>query len=423
MHTLIVLNPGHFHAALTLRERNPLLSDDVYVYAEAGPDLEKFLAIVKTFNERPANPTRWKLHVYRGADYLERLLAERPGNVAMVAGKNDTKMAAIQRLHDAGLHVLGDKPWLIAPGQLAMVEAAARSAPLAMDIMTERHDVANRLQRALASRPEVFGEFRRDGAEPAIYMKSVHHLYKQVNGRPLVRPAWYFDTKIQGAGVTDVTTHLADLAQWIVGGEQAIDYARDVAGVAARQWPTVVPRETFALITGLADFPPALHGAVKDGALHYLCNAAIRYRLRGVPVEIEAPWGLIEPEGTGDLHNAVLRGTLADLVVEQGAETGFLPELNVCPLIGTGVYGESLRRALILLQSEFPGIACEADAGKYRIRIPAALRNSHEQRFALVLQEFLNYVDRGAWPANLASDLVSKYTLLAQASESSDLLA
>ena len=33
-HTLMMLNPGHFHAALTLRESHPLIDDDVHVFAE-----------------------------------------------------------------------------------------------------------------------------------------------------------------------------------------------------------------------------------------------------------------------------------------------------------------------------------------------------------------------------------------------------
>ena len=41
MHTLLILNPGHFHAALVLRESHPALSDDVFVYSEAGEDLNR----------------------------------------------------------------------------------------------------------------------------------------------------------------------------------------------------------------------------------------------------------------------------------------------------------------------------------------------------------------------------------------------
>ncbi len=56
MHSLIVINPGHFHAALTLREMHPNLSKDVYVYAEEGADLKSFIRLVNSFNNRRDNP-------------------------------------------------------------------------------------------------------------------------------------------------------------------------------------------------------------------------------------------------------------------------------------------------------------------------------------------------------------------------------
>ena len=33
-YTLLFLNPGHFHAALTLREIHPLVNEEFHVYAE-----------------------------------------------------------------------------------------------------------------------------------------------------------------------------------------------------------------------------------------------------------------------------------------------------------------------------------------------------------------------------------------------------
>jgi predicted dehydrogenase len=416
-HTAVVLNPGHFHAALTLRQRHARLSDDVHVYAEEGPDVESFLRIVRTFNERAQHPTGWRLHVYRGRDYLERLLAERPGEVAIVAGRNDVKLRYIHRLHADGFMVLGDKPWLIHPGDLTPLKEAAATPPLAMDIMTERHEVANRLQKALMASPEVFGRLRVDGGEPAIHIRSVHHLYKIVNQRPLVRPAWYFDTAVQGEGISDVTTHLVDLVQWTTSGGEPFRYQRDVELTSARQWPTDVPRDLFARITGLEDFPAALRGRVSGGVLHYLCNAEIAYRLRGVPVRIESRWDLAIPEGGGDTHYAVVRGTQADVIVEQGPETGFQTSLVVRPVGAAKGFENTLASAARSLQPSFPGLAFERAGPQFRASIPAALRTTHEEHFAAVLNEFLGWIDGGTVPVNLGADLVTKYTLLARAAE------
>jgi hypothetical protein len=43
VHTLLFYEPGHFHAALTLRSHNPRVAADVHVYAHPGPDREGFL--------------------------------------------------------------------------------------------------------------------------------------------------------------------------------------------------------------------------------------------------------------------------------------------------------------------------------------------------------------------------------------------
>jgi predicted dehydrogenase len=416
-HTLVILNPGHFHAALTLRERHPLIDDDIHVFAEDGPDVDQFVRLVHAFNDRPVDPTRWTLYVYRGADYLEKLLAQRPGEVVIVAGRNNEKMPFIHLLHAQGFRVLGDKPWLIEGGQVGLLKEVTATAPLAMDIMTERHEIANRVQRALARHPAIFGDFRDEGDKPAIAIHSVHHLYKMVNKLPLKRPAWYFDPVEQGEGICDVTTHLVDLVQWMTGDATRFAFDRDVAQLSARQWATVIPREIFSRITGLEDFPAFLHERVVDGELHYLCNAALSYRLRGIPVEIETLWGLEEPLGGGDLHRAVLRGTRADLVVDQGPETEFRTRLTVSPADSSAAYAHALADAIDDMQDGFPGLGFEPAGAGFRITIPAKLRTTHEQHFAAVLQTFLTWLDEGTEPGNLGSDLECKYTLLAHALE------
>jgi hypothetical protein len=420
-HTLIVLNPGHFHAALTLRQRHPRLSDDVYVYAEDGPDVESFLSIVRTFNERARDPTQWNLSVYRGDDYLQRLRSERPGDVVIMAGRNDARMQSIHLLHGDGFLVLGDKPWVIAANQIPPLREVASAPPLAMDIMTERHEIANRVQHALAARPEVIGHLRTDGEQPAIEMKSVHHLYKVVNQRPLVRPHWYFDTAVQGEGITDVTTHLVDLSQWLFGQSKPFDYDRDVELVRARQWATAVPRDMFARITGLAEFPQTLRGSVVDGVLQYLCNAQLSYRLNGVLVRLESLWHLAIPKGGGDTHYAIVRGTNADLIVELGPGTSFRSELTVRPVSGRGDLARTLQAAVASFQDAFPGLGLEPSGYAFRIAIPTALRTTHEEHFSRVLGQFLAYADAGRWPDNLGPDLITKYTLLTRAAELSRL--
>jgi hypothetical protein len=183
MHTLLILNPGHFHAALVLRERHPSLTDDIYVYSEPGPELDGFLAIVESFNNREVNPTCWQINVYRGADSLAKLIAEKKGDIAVLAGRNNTKMENIDILNRAGIAILADKPWVTTRESLSFLRSTmAPDRPLAADIMTERYEVATLLQKEFLAEENVFGTVRiePDGS-PAVFMECVHHLYKIVN--------------------------------------------------------------------------------------------------------------------------------------------------------------------------------------------------------------------------------------------------
>ncbi len=69
---LITLDPGHFHAALVQKTMYPDVDPVVHVYAPEGPDLGQHLGRIKTYNNRPDNPTTWKEEVYTGNDFLEK---------------------------------------------------------------------------------------------------------------------------------------------------------------------------------------------------------------------------------------------------------------------------------------------------------------------------------------------------------------
>src|SRR5262245_32327466 len=220
MHTFSFLAPEHFHAALTLRERHPLVRDQIAVYASEEAEVQEFLDLVARFNARAERATSWKPDLRVGGDPLERLIAERPGDLVIVAGRNDRKLGWIRRLHDAGLPVLADKPWMAGGAGLEDLRRALAGPPPAMEMMTGRHEMTTVVERMLAATPEVFGAFTSDGGA-AISFESVHHLEKRVNGAPLRRPAWYFDVRVQGDGLQDIPTHLVDHAQQLVSEVQA----------------------------------------------------------------------------------------------------------------------------------------------------------------------------------------------------------
>ena len=110
---IMTLDPGHFHAGLVQKEMYPGVSPRVDVYAPLGFDLYEHLKRIAGFNNRKDNPTRWEMEIHAGGDPLQRMLAERPGNVVTMAGRNQGKIDRIKASVEGGLNVLVDKPWLI----------------------------------------------------------------------------------------------------------------------------------------------------------------------------------------------------------------------------------------------------------------------------------------------------------------------
>ncbi len=403
-HRLLFLDPGHFHAALTLRVPHPRVADEIVVYAPEGPELRDFLALVERFDRRPVAPTRWRPVVITSDDPLGRLIDERKGDVVVLAGKNGGKARTIHRLHDAGFHVLADKPWLVSADDLEHIRASLSGAPVVTEIMTGRYDVAGRLLKRLIDAPDVFGEFRADA--PALEMESVHHLEKLVDGAPLRRPWWFFDVRVQGSGVVDIPTHLVDRAQWLAGGGLEL--------VSVRAWPTWVPLESFRRITGESGFSAELASGVDGDALEYRCNAELVYRVGNITAKAGARWELRTPLGGGDTSVLVARGSRSDVRLELSPRTGYRRQL-VVESRDDRVRG-SLDALIIAAQEEFPGVRTELrGAMRYEVLIPVGLDGGHEAQFALVLDEFLRAVDERRWPADVAARTLAKYAFLAEA--------
>ena len=415
MHALLFLEPGHFHAALTLRVRNPRVDPAIHLYATPGPERDAFVALVRSFNSRAEDPTEWDLVVHESDDPERALVEERRGAAVVLAGRNQPKLGAIARLHAAGFHVLADKPWLTDRAALPDLERATAAWPIAMDVMTFRHDAVARLTRRMAASEELFGGFAESSEEPAIDLQSTHHLLKMVNGAPLTRPAWYYDTRIQGNGLVDIQSHMTDQAQWLVGEGPGFDPGRDFELDGAQLWGTAVPLDLFRASTGLDDFPDTLADRVTDDVLDLACNGEIRYRLGGVSVRQRAEWGQREPEGGGDAHGATVRGTRATIVTRRGSETGFRPELHVAPRDTGRRFDARLDEAISKWKRELPGLSHRPSSLGREIVVADMLHTPHEAHFAMVLDDFLDLLDANEWPALLAARIRRRYTLLANA--------
>jgi predicted dehydrogenase len=417
---LITLAPGHFHAALVQKVARPGVDDRATVYAPLGDDLIAHLGRIAAFNQRADAPTNWRLDVRAGADYYERFLAERPGDVLILSGRNRGKIDVMLDAVRHGLDVLADKPWVIRPEDVPKIEElfreADRTGRVVCDIMTERFEATTALQRELMRDPEVFGELPPGARDrPALVIRSLHQLSKSVAGMPLRRPAWFFDVAEQGEGLADVGTHLVDLAMWLLFPDQAIDYRRDVTVIEGWRWPTILHREAFRAVTGLDDFPDFLAHAIvtreiAGDQLHYYCNNQVLYSLRGAYVELTAAWEYESPGG--DTHHAEARGSRSAVTVWQGPGPDDRPELLVTPnqpADRPAVRG-ALEHRLRDLATTFPGVSVEERDDGLWVRVPDALRVGHEAHFAQVFDEFLAYCGRRReYPAWERPNLLAKY--------------
>ena len=242
---LITLDPAHFHAALVQKQMLPGISRRVAIYAPLGPDLLAHLKLIEQFNSRPDNPTNWELDIHCSPRSLEEMIAARPGNVVVLAGRNRVKIGKINASLAAGLNVLSDKPWIIRAEDMPALEKALALADqnglVACDMMTERHEITTVLQRELVNDGAVFGTvIPADPDHPGVFMESTHHILKTVAGTPNPRPPFFFDILDQGEGLTDVGTHLVDLAQWTLFPDQALDYRRDIQVQDGKRWATPI---------------------------------------------------------------------------------------------------------------------------------------------------------------------------------------
>ncbi|HEV7991285.1 MAG TPA: putative oxidoreductase C-terminal domain-containing protein [Gemmatimonadaceae bacterium] len=412
---LLTLDPGHFHASLVQKFMYPDVDSTVWVYSAGGDDLAQHLARVATFNARTEKPTHWSEQTYVGKDYLERMITDRKGNVVVIAGNNARKTEYIVRSIDAGLNVLADKPMVRTPEDLVKLRRAFTTAQkkgvLLYDIMTERNEVTTALQRELSMQPELFGTLTKGTtAEPAISKVSVHNYSKIVAGAPLKRPEWFFDVRQQGEGIVDVTTHLVDLVQWEAFPGRTLKQS-DVKMLDARRWPTPISPAQFAKVTGADRFPDYLQRDVKDGVLQVYSNGEMNYTLRGIHVRVSDSWQFEGPEGSGDTHFSIMRGTKANLVIKQGAEQKYKPVLYVerNPSVTPAAHEAALTAAVERLQGKWPGVAVHREGDHFAVDVPAKYDVGHESHFAQVTTNFLRYLREGKLPEWEVPNMLVKY--------------
>lgn len=409
----ITLDPGHFHAALVQKEMYDDITKTVHVYGPESNDLTMHLQRIDNYNTRDENPTQWQSVVYSGEDFLDQMLADHKGNVVMLSGNNQKKADYILAAIENGFHVYADKPMAINPNDYETLQKAFDRAQekglLLYDIMTERSEITTLLQKELSQKPEIFGALViGTPEEPAIVKESVHHYFKYVSGNPLVRPAWFFDTKQQGEGVADVSVHLVDLTFWECFPEQAIE-KKEVALLEAQRWPTKLSKADFKAVTNLDTYPDYLRPNVTNDTLSVFANGSLTYTIRGHHAKVAVLWNYVAPEGTGDTHFSIMRGSKANLVILQGAAQNYVPTLYIEPL--ETLEEGTLAATFTELENKYPGIGFEKEDQRWKVTIPDALREGHEAHFAAVTRRFIDFYKNQQIPEWEITNMKTKYYL------------
>lgn len=413
-YTLITLDPGHFHASLVQKKQYPQVSEDVYVYAPGGPDVQEHLSRINAYNTRSDNPTSWNEIVYEGSDFLEKMIRDRKGNVMVTAGNNARKTEYIRKALEAGINVLADKPMAINTDNFETLkdcfDVASDKGVLLYDIMTERFEITTIIQKELAAIPAVYG-VQIEGTEenPGVVMESVHCFYKNVSGKALTRPAWFYDVTQQGESIADVMVHLVDLVQWECFPGRTLDYREDIDVTSASHWSTQLTRDQFKASTGLDKFPSFLKKYVHRNRLDVYANGEINYRIKGVCAKVRALWVYEAPASGGDSHYSMFRGSKANLVIRQGAEQNMIPELYIEPAGRSEAYSAAVKAAVGELAAKYPGISLEEYGSGWHVVIPDSYRVGHEAHFGQVTENFLHYLGNGDMPEWEVPNTLAKY--------------
>jgi hypothetical protein len=142
----------------------------------------------------------------------------------------------------------------------------------------------------------------------------------------------------------------------------------------------------------------------------------MNYKIKGKHAKVSVLWNFEAPNGTGDTHYSIMRGTKCNLIIKQGAPEKYVPTLYV---EGTGSldFEGPLKEVMEkVLEKKYPGLAIEKVSGsRWRMAIPEQYRIGHEAHFEQVTQNFLEYLKRGQLPPWEVPNMITKYFTIMQA--------
>jgi predicted dehydrogenase len=231
----------------------------------------------------------------------------------------------------------------------------------------------------------------------------------------LVRPSWFFDVAQQGEGMVDVTTHLVDLVQWSCFPNVSLDYKNDINLLSTKRTATKITPSQFKLVTKSDTYPDYLKKDVTDSTLNIYSNGELNYTLKGVHAKVSVIWNFQAPEGTGDTHYSIMKGSKANLIVRQGKDQKFKPVLYIETKDKSKGYEDAVAASFKAVQDKFPGIELKKNKAGWEISIPVKYDNGHEAHFAQVANKYMEYLKEGKLPEWEVPNMIAKYYTTTQA--------
>ena len=157
---------------------------------------------------------------------------------------------------------------------------------------------------------------------------------------------------------------------------------------------------------------------VRNDILYVYSNGDITYKIKNIYAKVSVIWNYTFPEG--DTHYSIMKGSKSHLIIEQGKEQGFKPQLTIKVVHGTDLttFENELIDAIKAILSKYPGISItKQEEGRWTVEIPEVYHNGHETHFGQVTENFLQYLSEGALPDWEVPNMITKYHITTHALE------
>jgi hypothetical protein len=116
----------------------------------------------------------------------------------------------------------------------------------------------------------------------------------------------------------------------------------------------------------------------------------------------------------------LFRGSKAHVVIRQGKEQNYRPEVYVEPAAGgdTEAMAKALKKAVARLQNRFPGLEAVKERGNsWHVVIPEECHIGHEAHFRKVMEAYLQSLAKGRLPDWEVPNMLAKYYITTQSLE------